>query len=101
MRAAFDKEGLYRYPGQRLEVPADQYEACVERMRAKIESGKVPGVTNSADAEAIVKKGGVTYQHARNIGRAGTIEGLKYDSKTLRLARDWRAVSPSPSISLN
>ncbi len=82
MRAAFDSEGVYRYAGQRLEVPADQYEACLAKMRAKIADGKVPGISNPADAESIVQKGRVTYRQARNIARAGTIDGLKYDAKT-------------------
>lgn len=82
MQSAFDSEGLYRYSGQRLEVPADQYEACVAKMRTKIVDGKVPGITNPAEAEAIIQKGRVTYRQARNIARAGTIDGLKYDAKT-------------------
>ncbi len=82
MRSAFDSEGVYRYAGQRLEVPADQYEACVAKMRTKIADGKVPGVSNPADAESIIHKGRVTYRQARNIARAGTIDGLKYDAKT-------------------
>ena len=35
--AAFDSgSGNYRYPGQVLEVPKDQYETCVELMRDRI-----------------------------------------------------------------
>lgn len=82
VNAAFDKDGNYRYSGQRLEVPADQYDACLERMRVKIRAGKVPGVTDPNDAEKIVHKGSVTYRQARNIARAGTVDGLKYDAKT-------------------
>lgn len=82
LESAFNREGVYRYNGQRLEVPADQYEACLERMRAKISAGRVPGVTDPAQAEEIVKKGNVTYAQARNIARAGTIDGLKFDAKT-------------------
>jgi hypothetical protein len=59
MRSAFDSNGVYRYSGQRLEVPADQYDACLTQMKRKIEAGKVPGVTNPADAETIVQKGSV------------------------------------------
>ncbi len=40
--AAFDSSsGNYRYPGQVLEVPKDQYETCVELMRDRIANGKV------------------------------------------------------------
>ncbi|QCO66986.1 KTSC domain-containing protein [Luteimonas yindakuii] len=82
MESAFNSEGVYRYNGQRLEVPADQYDTCLERMRAKIAAGKVPGVTDPAQAEEIVKKGSVSYAQARNIARAGTIDGLIFDAKT-------------------
>ena len=81
--AAFDSSsGNYRYPGQVLEVPRDQYEACVELMRDRITKGKVPGFSNPGDAEKIVKEGTVTYRQARNIARAGNIDSLMFDTKT-------------------
>ena len=81
--AAFDSSsGNYRYPGQVLEVPKDQYETCVELMRARIAKGKVPGFSNPADAEKIVKQGTVTYRQARNIARAGNIDSLMFDART-------------------
>jgi hypothetical protein len=82
MESAFGTDGTYRYTNQRLEVPADQYEACVQQMREKIANGKVPGVTDPEKAAEIVQKGNVTYQQARNIARVGTIDGLVYDVKT-------------------
>ena len=49
--SAFDSStGVYRYSGQVLEVPRDQYDACVELMRERIAQGKVPGYENPADA---------------------------------------------------
>ena len=81
--AAFDStSGNYRYPGQILEVPKDQYETCVELMRDRIAKGQVPGFSNPADAERIVKQGTVTYRQARNIARAGNIDSLMFDTKT-------------------
>ena len=81
--AAFDStSGSYRYPGQVLEVPRDQYETCVELMRDRIAKGKVPGFSNPEDAEKIVKQGTVTYRQARNIARAGNIDSLMFDTKT-------------------
>ena len=81
--AAFDSSsGFYRYPGQVLEVPKDQYERCLELMRKRIVEGKVPGFSNPADAEKIVKQGTVTYRQARNIARAGNIDSLIFDTKT-------------------
>ena len=81
--AAFDSgSGNYRYEGQVLEVPKDQYEACVELMRKRIAQGKVPGFENPADAEILVREGTVTYKQARNIARAGNIDSLAFDAKT-------------------
>ena len=81
--AAFDSSsGFYRYPGQVLEVPKDQYERCLELMQKRIAQGKVPGFSNPADAEKIVKQGTVTYRQARNIARAGNIDSLTFDAKT-------------------
>lgn len=79
---AFDRNGNYRYAGQALEVPKDQYKECVELMRKRIGEGQVPGHTNPADAEKIVKKGTVTYKQAHNIARAGNIDSVVFDVKT-------------------
>ena len=81
--AAFDSSsGYYRYEGQVLEVPKDQWEDCVKFMRKRIEQGKVPDTRNPADAEKIVRQGSVTYQQAKNIARAGNIDSLIFDAKT-------------------
>ena len=81
--AAFDSSsGDFRYKGQVLEVPKDQWEDCVKFMRKRIEQGKVPGKKNPADAEKIVCQGSVTYQQAKNIARAGNIDSLIFDAKT-------------------
>lgn len=83
LAAAFDpSSGSYRYAGQVLEVPKDQYEACVEMMRDRIAQGKVPGFENPADAEKIIQQGTVTYKQARNIARAGNVDSLIFDAKT-------------------
>ncbi len=81
--AAFDSgSGNYRYEGQVLEVPKDQYIDCVELMGKRIAQGKVPGFENPADAENIVRQGTVTYKQARNIARAGNVNSLVFDAKT-------------------
>ena len=81
--SAFDStSGKYRYSGQVLEVPKEQYQACLEQMRDRIGRGRVPGVTNPADAASLVKQGTVTYKQARNIARAGNIDSLMFDAKT-------------------
>ena len=83
MRSAFKSNGgKYVYREQVLEVPKDQYDQCVALMRQRISEGRVPGHTDPADAEKLVKKGTVTYKQARNIARAGNIDSIKYDFKT-------------------
>lgn len=83
IEAAFNSPcGHYRYEGQVLEVPKDQYTACVKLMQDRIRFGQVPGVHNPADAEKIVLQGSVTYKQARNIARAGNIDSLVFDAKT-------------------
>lgn len=84
--SAFDETtGLYRYidgdgKPMQLEVPADQYEDAVNRFKNKIESGKVPGVSNPDEAESIIRKGNLTFEQAKNIAKAGTVDSLKYDA---------------------
>ena len=83
---AFDPQtGLYRYMDSngkpmQLEVPKDQFDEAVKLMRAKIENGKVPGVTNPDEASKIVRKGHLNFQQAKNIAKAGNIDSLKYDA---------------------
>jgi hypothetical protein len=81
--AAFDQAtGNYRYDGQILEVPKDQYEKALARMKEKIAEGKVPGYTDPEKASEIVKSGDVTYQQSVNIAKAGNIDSLWFDIKT-------------------
>ena len=88
--SAFTSKGVsgdYKYIGKdgrpmQLEVPRDQYPKAVEIMREKIREGKVPGVTDPADAEKIVRKGHVTYNQSVNMTKCCTIESLLYDAHT-------------------
>ena len=83
VQAAFDKEtGMYRYKNQLLEVPKDQYNDAIEIMKEKIKEGKVPGVNDPSEAKNIIKCGDVTYQQAKNIAKAGTIDSLVFDIKS-------------------
>ncbi|HHA2569484.1 TPA: hypothetical protein ACOEOJ_002501, partial [Stenotrophomonas maltophilia] len=86
--SAFGADG-YRYEGQLLEVPSDQYEDAIELMRKRISSGQVPGISDPAEAERIIKKGSTTYRQARNIARAGNIDSLTYDMKTQSIASSY------------
>ena len=90
INAAFDSEsGVYRYKGQMLEVPRDQYEDCIKLMKDKIEQGKVPGITDPSEAESLVKRGDVTYKQARNIAKAGNIDSLLFDFKTQAITTSY------------
>lgn len=90
--AAFDpSSGNYRYAGQVLEVPKDQYETCLKLMRSRIAQGRVPGVDNPADADKLVQPGAVTYRQARNIARAGNVDSLVFDSKTQAVTSTYAA----------
>ena len=79
-----DGKGTFRYMidghPMEIEVPSDLYDAAVESMRHKIESGQVPGVTDPNEAKNIVRKGHFTYAQAKNIAKAGTVESLTYDA---------------------
>jgi len=91
--SAFDN-GQYRYPDQVIEVPKDQYDQAVELMRKRIQDGQVPGVTDPARAQELVKEGSVTYRQAVNIAKAGNVDSILYDIKS-------RAVSTTFAFSLS
>lgn len=93
IEAAFDK-GQYQYTNQVLEVPKDQYKEAIELMRQRIQDGQVPGVTDPAQAEQLVKEGTITYQQAVNIAKAGNIDSIVFDIKS-------RAVSTTFAFGLS
>jgi len=74
--------GLYRYDGQLLEVPSDQYEECLAIMRDRIAGGNVPGIVDPNDAGNVVRRGDITYKQARNLARAGNIDSITFDAKS-------------------
>lgn len=80
----FDKDGKFRYmydgKPMQIEVPSDKWDAAVEAMQEKIKNGDVPGVTDPNEAQSIVRKGHFTYEQAKNIAKAGTVESLTYDA---------------------
>ena len=80
-------KGAFRYVGKQgepmvIEVPKDDviYEQALRAMREKIANGQVDGVSDPVQAEALVKRGGYTYQQAKNIAKAGNIDSLKFDA---------------------
>lgn len=79
------KDGKFRYfnpdgTPMQIEVPSDKYEAAVQAMRDRISKGEVTGITDPDDASKIVRKGHFTYDQAKNIAKAGTIESISYDA---------------------
>lgn len=64
----------------KIEVPSDKFDGAVKALEEKIRNGRVPGVTDPAEAKNIVKKGHFTYNQIKNIAKAGTIESITYDS---------------------
>lgn len=76
------KDGKFRYYNadgspMQIEVPADKYDDAVKAMQNRIDRGQIRGVQK---AEDIIRRGNVTYEQAKNIAKAGTIESLTYDA---------------------
>lgn len=80
----YDKDGNFRYLADgkpmKIEVPSDKFDGAVKALEEKIRDGRVPGITDPAEAKNIVKKGHFTYNQIKNIAKAGTIESITYDS---------------------
>jgi hypothetical protein len=91
VNAAFDLENIYRYPGQKLEVPKDQYEEAVKHLEAKIRDGRVPGVTDPAEAKSMLVQGNCTYKQAVRIAKAGNLDSIWFDVKNQAVACGFAA----------
>lgn len=89
INSAFDHFGRYRYCGQKLEVPEDQYAEAINLMSQKIKDGKVDGLVDPAQSKHIIKKGSVTYIQAKNIAKAGTIDSIIFDIKTQSIVTSY------------
>ena len=79
------ENGKFRYLNSdgtpmQVEVPADKYDAAIQAMENRIKNGEVPGVTDPKDAKKIVRKGHFTYEQAKNIAKAGTVESITFDA---------------------
>ena len=72
----------YMYNGKpmQIEVPFDKYDDAIRAMEEKIRRGQVEGISNPEEAKNIIRKGHFTYEQARNIAKAGTVESLAYDA---------------------
>lgn len=79
------ENGRFRYVNpngapMQIEVPSDKYDDAVKAMKERIRRGQIPGVSDPTKATDIVRKGAFTYEQAKNIAKAGTIESLAYDA---------------------
>ncbi|CAH2716779.1 hypothetical protein BACCIP111895_03967 [Neobacillus rhizosphaerae] len=79
------ENGEFRYLNpdgspMQIEVPSDKYDAAIQAMENRIKNGQVPGVTDPKEAKNIVRKGHFTYQQAKNIAKAGTVESITFDA---------------------
>lgn len=77
-------KGSFRYmidgKPMQIEVPSDKYDEALKVMQEKIRQGQVEGISDPNQAEQLVRKGHFTYDQARNIAKAGTVESLTYDA---------------------
>jgi len=81
IKAAFAADGRYRYPGQMLEVPPEQYDQVIAAMAQAIKDGRVEGVTDPRSSGDLVRKGSVSYKQSRRITRPGNRDSLMFDAK--------------------
>lgn len=66
----------------RIEVPADQYDAILQRMRKKVGNGWAPPLEDAAAAGALVRKGAFSYAQGVNLVKTGTVPGAVLDPRT-------------------
>ena len=79
------EDGKFRYfnsdgSPMQIEVPSDKYEAAIQAMENRIKNGEVPGITDPKEAKNIIRKGYFTYEQAKNIAKAGTVESITFDA---------------------
>lgn len=100
------ENGVLRYRNgdgspMQIEVPSDKYEDAVKAMADRIKKGQVPGVDDPQKAKDIVRKGHFTYEQARRISQAGTIESLTYDAVNgIKLAGTAAGISAAISFAV-
>lgn len=85
IQECFDDRGEFRYynkDGQpmKIEVPSDKYDDAIKVMEEKIRKGQIKNIKDPSEAKNIIKKGHITYEQAKNIAKAGTVDSLIYDS---------------------
>lgn len=94
----FGEDGTYKFYTDDglpkfLEVPLDQYDAVLRRMRAHVQAGDVPGLDDPAMAAVLVRAGTYTYGQAVNVARTGRAPNVAYRERTGSvLCRDPRGL---------
>jgi len=79
---------------QQIEVPSDKYEEAVLNLENRIRKGAIKSIKDPSEAKNIVRKGAFSYEQAKRVTLAGTVESLVFDSATgLIVARDAMLVS--------
>lgn len=79
------ENGKFRYfnvdgSPMQIEVPSDKYDEAVRTLEKRISDGDIPGVSDPEEAKNIVRKGHFTYEQAKNIAKAGTVESITFDA---------------------
>ena len=79
------RDGHFRYymesgKPMQIEVPSDMYDSAVKSMERRICNGEVDGVKDPSEAKKIIRRGAYTYEEAKAIAKAGTVESLKFDA---------------------
>ena len=79
------KDGKFRYYNpdgtpMKIEVPSDKFQDAVTAMENRIKNGEINGVSDISEAKNIVKKGKFTYNQAKNVAKAGTVESITFDA---------------------
>lgn len=79
------ENGRFRYLNpdgtpMQVEVPSDKYDAAIQAMEKRINNKEIPGVTDPQEAKKIIRKGHFTYEQAKNIAKAGTVESIAFDA---------------------
>ena len=83
----FDAEDEYKFYDEQgaplaLEVPADQYDAALQRMRRRIAEGCVPPLDDPDLAGVLVRRGWYTRTQAVNLARTGRVPNVALSEKT-------------------
>jgi hypothetical protein len=83
----FDEDGRYRFVDDdgyplAVEVPADQYDALLQRMARAVEAGRVPELDLPDEAGVLVRRGAFTQLQAANVARTGRVAGVELREKT-------------------